>query len=56
MGKNGEEGRYSMERRIGIKEGLGGDEFELLPSSNGGAPMRDWGSQAAQKARVSGDR
>jgi hypothetical protein len=42
-----------MRKRLGAKRGLGCDEFELLPSSNGGAPARDWSSLAAQKARVS---
>jgi hypothetical protein len=42
-----------MRKRLGSKRGLGGDEFELLPSSNGGAPARDWSNLAAQKARVS---
>jgi hypothetical protein len=40
-----------MRKMLGAKRGL--DEFELLPSSNGGAPARDWSSLAAQKARVS---
>jgi hypothetical protein len=48
----GEEGQYSMRKRLGAQRGLGGDEFELLPTSNGGAPARDWSSLAAQKARV----
>jgi hypothetical protein len=56
MGKIGEKGRYSMRKRLEAKGGLGGDEFELLPSSNGGAPARDWSSLAAQKATVSGER
>jgi hypothetical protein len=43
-----------MRKRLGAKGGLWGDEFELLPSSNGGAPVRDWSSLAAQKARLSG--
>jgi hypothetical protein len=34
-----------MRKRLGAKGGLGGDEFELLPSSNGGAPVRDWSSR-----------
>jgi hypothetical protein len=42
-----------MRKRLGAKRGLGGEEFELLPSSNGGAPTRDWSSLAAQKVRVS---
>jgi hypothetical protein len=42
-----------MRKRLGAKRWLGGDEFELLPSSNGGAPARDWSSLAAKKARVS---
>jgi hypothetical protein len=54
MGKIGEKGRYSMTKRLGAKGGLRGDEFELLPSSNGGALARDWSSLAAQKARVLG--
>jgi hypothetical protein len=54
MGKTGEKGLYNMGKRLGTKGGLEGDEFELLPSSNGGAPARDWSSLAAQKARVSG--
>jgi hypothetical protein len=53
MGKTGEEGLYNMGKRLGTKRGLGGDEFELLLSSNGGALARDWSSLAAQKARVS---
>jgi hypothetical protein len=53
MGKTGEEGLYNMGKRLGTKGGLGGDEFELLLSSNGGALARDWSSLAAQKARVS---
>jgi hypothetical protein len=43
-----------MRKGLEAKGGLGGDEFELLPSSNGGALARDWSSLAAQKARVSG--
>jgi hypothetical protein len=42
-----------MRKRLGAKGGLEGDEFELLPSSNDGAPTRDWSSLAAQKVRVS---
>jgi hypothetical protein len=42
-----------MRKRLGAKGGLGGNEFELLPSSNGGAPARDWSSLAAHKVRVS---
>jgi hypothetical protein len=38
-----------MRKRLGAKGGLGGDEFELLPSSNGGIPVRDWSSLAAKK-------
>jgi hypothetical protein len=52
-GKTGEESKYSMRKRLEVKRGLGGDEFELLPSSNDGAPARDWSSLAAQNARVS---
>jgi hypothetical protein len=50
MGKTGEKGRYIMRKRLGAKGGLGGDEFEVLLSSNGGAPVRDWSSLAAQKS------
>jgi hypothetical protein len=42
-----------MRKRLGAKGGLGGNEFELLPSSNGDAPARDWSSLAAHKVRVS---
>jgi hypothetical protein len=42
-----------MRKSLEAKGGLGGDEFELLPSSKSGAPVRDWSSLAAQKARVS---
>jgi hypothetical protein len=45
-----------MEKRIGIKGGLGEDEFELLPSSNGGAPARDWSILAAQKLGFPGEK
>jgi hypothetical protein len=34
-----------MRKRLGAKGGLRGDKFELLPSSNGGAPARDWSSR-----------
>jgi hypothetical protein len=54
MGKTGEEELYNMGKILATKGGLGGDKFELLPSSNGGASARDWSSLAAQKARVSG--
>jgi hypothetical protein len=53
MGKTGEKGLYNMGKRLGTKGGLGRDEFELLLSSNDGAPARDWSILAAQKVRVS---
>jgi hypothetical protein len=36
-----------MRKSLGAKRGVRGNEFELLPSSNGGAPARDWSSLAA---------
>jgi hypothetical protein len=45
-----------MRKILGAKGGLGGDEFELLPSSNGGAPARDWSSLAAQKLGFRGEK